>query len=104
MKAQAATAIAVYHDTIRPTRQRRQQFVLRELAMCQWASACWPTALELLAFARVVHSQCDVNTIRPRLTELWKAKRVVKGPARKCRVSGKTSLTWELPAGNGRLF
>lgn len=93
---QAATATAVYRSDIVPTLHSRQAFVVEELTTFFRVRGYWPTALELLAFARRHDGRYDVNTIRPRLTELWKRGAVEHGDKRRCRCSGKTALTWAL--------
>lgn len=98
MKRQAGTAIAVYHEDIEPTILGRQMFVRGNLARYIARRAQTPTGLELLALMQewFPDSHLDVNSIRPRLTELAAKGLVRRGPKRTCSMSGKTAITWEL--------
>lgn len=105
---QALTAVQVYRQDIEPDLARRQQFVKEELAAFHRMTKKWPTALELLRFAvqrQIIEfgermapgpNTYDVNTIRPRLTELWEQGWVSRDDKRTCSVSGKTVFVWEL--------
>ena len=103
---QAQTAIEVYHHDIEPDLARRQQFVRDELQAFHRAHHYWPTALELLRHAvqreRIHFAETgrfygyDVNTIRPRLTELWQQGWVARHDKRPCAISGKTVFVGEL--------
>lgn len=95
---QADTARAVYHRDIEPTLEARQKFVRDHLRAYLEEYAQAPTGLELLAFAqrRCPTQRLDVNTIRPRLTELHDRGLVRMGEKRRCRESGKRVFTWEL--------
>lgn len=88
---QAPTAAAVYRDISQTLgeRQARVRTLLREFRA---AFETWPTANELLRFARTTHRDCaawDVNSIRPRLTEMVVQGDVAELPKRRCAVTGK---------------
>jgi hypothetical protein len=88
----ADTSIQVYRDVIVPTKETRQRRVLIALANCSEP----PTAYELFQQMRRDHTASDLNDVRPRLTELWKAGRIVRGDKRRCLVTGHTAYTWRL--------
>ena len=97
---QSPTAAAVYHADIVPTLPTRQKLVVGHLAHYRAKYGTPPTALELLRLMnsfRVGQRMLDVNGVRPRLNELAAMGVVTHGPKRRCTVSGKTVLTWELP-------
>lgn len=96
MKRQAETAIAVYHGDIKPTLTFRQTFVRDELEAFIAAKHYGPTAIELLAFIQRKHGAraFDVNSVRPRLTEMTELGMVRHGVKRRCDISTKTVLTW----------
>jgi len=96
MKHQASTAIAVFHEDIRPTLSARQQFVMSELVAFISLRRHSPTSSELLKFVTDWKlGRFDVNSIRPRLTELEALGLVRHGVQRACGVTGKTCMTWE---------
>ena len=71
--------------------------VLRLLAWHWNATQTSPTALELLAWARARGEVLfDVNSIRPRLTELVEANLVESAGKRPCAVSGALVHTWRV--------
>lgn len=96
MKRQAPTAIAVFHQDIKPTLSARQAFVQTELAAFIDSRHYFPTSLELLVYVQRKYraEAYDVNSIRPRLFELEQHGRVRHGVRRRCDVSGKTVMTW----------
>lgn len=95
---QAQTAVDVYRSDIFPDLARRQAFVKDELAVFFNTYGEWPTARELLRSATARHPRAvdDVNSIRPRLNELWEQGWVARYDKRLCRVSGKRVFVWEL--------
>lgn len=110
---QAQTAITVYRDDIEPTAKRRQRFVREHLVSYlqsrpRFPRPQFPTALELLAYIQKQYpdGRYDVNSVRPRLSELEAQGLVQHGEKRRCTVSGKVVYTWvpSTPAGEGRLF
>ena len=77
----------------------RQLWVREQLARFIEQYGYEPTALELLRFvaAGFDHpSQCDVNTVRPRLTELHDQGWVARADKRTCTVSNVRVYTWRL--------
>ena len=103
-KRQRATARAVYaaqraRDETRRTagQETREGQVLRLLAWHWNETQDSPTALELLAWARVKgETLFDVNSMRPRLTALVGDGLVESAGKRRCSVSGKTVHTWRV--------
>lgn len=77
--------------------------VLRLLAWHWNATQHSPTALELLAWARA-HGETffDVNSLRPRLTELVDHGLAESAGKRRCQVSGKVVHTWRVRAVGGK--
>lgn len=94
---QADTARA-QHALLQPTLETRQKFVRDQLRDFLVRRGHAPTALELLSYAqsRFPSERLDVNTIRPRLTELHDRGLVVMGEKRRCYVSGVRVYTWHL--------
>lgn len=88
----ADTSIQVYRDVVVPTKQTRERRVLIALANC----AEPVTAYELFYRMRRSLGANDLNDVRPRLTELWKAGRVTRGEKRPCGVTGHKVYTWTL--------
>jgi Fe2+ or Zn2+ uptake regulation protein len=88
----ADTSIQVYRDVVVPTKETRQRRVLIALANCSEP----PTSYELFQQMRRDHTASDLNDVRPRLTELWKAGLIVRGEKRRCGVTGHTAYTWRL--------
>lgn len=95
---QARTAIDVYHRDILPTLEARQLFVRQYLQDYIQSFRHAPTGLELVRFIREAcpDQLIDVNTVRPRCTEMEAVGWVKHGPKRRCLVSGKNVWTWEL--------
>jgi hypothetical protein len=94
----APTAIAAYRE-IQPTLCARQCFVRSLLEAFHAEYDTWPTAKELLRFpvARYVEARAiDPNSVRPRLFELHEQGYVAHGPKRRCCVTGKTVVTWQV--------
>lgn len=92
----ADTSRASLHD-VQATLGERQQFVRTQLAAFQARYDCWPTALELLRFIKATVPGCaqwDVNSVRPRLTEMKEQGDVTPGVKRICTASGKLAYTW----------
>lgn len=88
---QAPTAAVVYREISQTlgARQARVRELLREFRA---RFDCWPTANELLRYARTTHADCrtwDVNAVRPRLTEMVEQGDVAALPKRRCAVTGK---------------
>lgn len=93
---QARTAIDVYRRDIQPTLHGRQLFVREQLVAFTEIYQCDPTAKELLVFiaSRFPQDQVDLNTVRPRLTEMFEQGWVGHGGKRSCTVTHKTVFTW----------
>src|SRR5262249_49312326 len=53
-----------------------------------------PTAYELLEALRPDHPRFDVNSVRPPLTRLRDAGRIVAERKRRCRITGHVAWTW----------
>lgn len=88
---QAATAAIVYQE-IAQTLSERQARVRQLLREFRGHFGAWPTANELLRFARTEHADCrlwDVNAVRPRLTEMVDQGDVATLPKRRCAVTKK---------------
>jgi hypothetical protein len=94
-KQVAETSIAVYRETIVPTKETRQRRVLLALANC----AEPPTSYELLKQMQAAGAANDVNDVRPRLSELLELGKVTRGDKRTCKVTGHTAFTWSLTHG-----
>lgn len=99
-RATALTSCEAYRD-LAPTLAERERAVRLGLERFYQARRCWPTSYELFEFMRewgTGHVK-DLNDVRPRLTEMSQRLRplVFKGAKRTCSVTGRTSLTWELP-------
>jgi len=87
------------HREIAATLSRRQGEVRVLLQEYRAAHHDGPTAAELLAFARRMHPAyaCwDVNSVRPRLTEMQATHEVTTGEKRRCAITGKLAYTWVL--------
>ena len=104
-KRQRQTARAVYHrqraiDVARTEigkPETRQAKVLRILSWFFTIHQHSPTALELLEWGRRQgESLFDVNSLRPRLTELTARGLVEPRTKRKCTVSGELVWTWAI--------
>jgi len=93
MKHTTDTSLAALAD-IRRDQGRRDTFVLAGLKRYRRDRGADPTGYELLRFLQVERPHYDLNSIRPRLTELEDAGRVVKGDKRRCSVTQKTVYTW----------
>jgi hypothetical protein len=92
-KQVAETSIEVYREVIVPTKETRQRRVLLALANC----AEPPTSYELLKQMQACHQASDLNDVRPRCSELWRAGRIVRDAKRRCKVTGHLVYTWRLP-------
>ena len=91
------------YAALEPSLAQRQQAVLVALDAYHRAWRTWPTARELLRFmVDRDPSVGDINSVRPRLTELDDTGAVLKIGKRPCSVTGKTVYTWR-PA-DRRLF
>lgn len=105
-KRQRSTARAHYHRQRAIDEEKqveggqaetRCQQVLRLLAAHWNAKQVSPTALELLEWARQHGERLfDVNSIRPRLRELFEAGLIETRSKRKCGVSGVVVYTWAI--------
>jgi hypothetical protein len=97
MKRQAETAVDVYRTDILPTLHGRQLFVRQELGLFITHYHTQPTAKELLVFiaSRYPQNEFDLNTVRPRLTEMFEQGWVGHGAKRVCTITHKTVYTWE---------
>lgn len=105
-KAQRSTAKASYHrqraiaeeqQTEGHKPETRSQQVLRILAAYWNKNQSSPTALELLEWGRRNDERLfDVNSVRPRLRELFEAGLIEARSKRKCRVSGVLVHTWSV--------
>jgi hypothetical protein len=101
-KRQRSTAREVYRQQravdvakAEAGKETREGQVLRLLAWHFNATQISPTALELLAWARSKGEHLfDVNSLRPRLKELFDRGLVEPRGKRTCAVSGKTVHTW----------
>lgn len=95
---QAHTAATVYREDIKPTLESRQRFVRGYLQdyIEQYRTA--PTGLELVQYIQQKHPHqlIDVNTVRPRMTEMEAEGWVKHGEKRRCSISCKTVYTWQL--------
>jgi hypothetical protein len=100
-RATEVTSCESYRE-IEPTLAERERAVLLGLERYRHGHRDWPTAYELFEFMKTaaigrVH---DLNDVRPRLTALKQRPHplVFNGAVkRKCLVTGKAALTWELP-------
>jgi hypothetical protein len=88
----ADTSIQVYRDVVVPTKETRQRRVLIALANCPQPV----TAYELFRLMKRHQHVSDLNDVRPRLTELWKAGKVERCDKRPCDVTGHTAYCWRL--------
>ena len=93
-KRVADTSIQVYREVVCPTKETRQRRVL--IALANYSNC---TAYELFAWMKRAGTANDLNDVRPRLTELWKAKRIERGEKRRCAVTGHTAYCWRLAGG-----
>lgn len=102
VRATETTSCESYRE-LEPTLAERRRLVLRGLDRFRRAAGIWPTSHELFAFMQrtgLLTSGQDINSVRPRLTEMKQmtSPLVFNGAKRKCQETGKTVLTWELPA------
>ncbi len=105
-KRQRQTARASYHRQRAIDEEKqveghraetRTQQVLRILAAYWNAKQQSPTSLELLEWGRQKGERLfDVNSIRPRLKELFDAGLIEARSRRKCSVSGVLVHTWSV--------
>lgn len=95
---QARTAIDVYRHDIRPTLQGRQLFVRQQLEQFIIQYNVDPTAKELLVYiaSKFPQAAFDLNTVRPRLTEMHEQGWVCHAGKRICRVTSRCVYTWGL--------
>ena len=93
---QRDTARAVYHAEIKPTLHGRQLFVRQQLTWFVRKFEIYPTALELVRFiaSQYPHRWVDVNTVRPRISELVEQGWVQACGKRECSVSRKRVYVW----------
>lgn len=93
---QADTAKAVYHQDIEPTLHGRQLFVRQQLVAFLDQYKQEPTAKELLVFiaSRFPQREFDLNSVRPRLTEMEEQGWVCHAGKRLCTVTNKRVYTW----------
>jgi hypothetical protein len=87
------------YDELKPSLPGRELFVLAELRAYEREHQTQPTAYELVRFAqgRWPDHGIDLNTVRPRITKLYKTRRLIeKTPKRGCAVTGKTAWTWRV--------
>lgn len=92
----ASTSRKAY-DELKPTLKGRELFVLAELRAYEREHGTQPTAYELIVFTqqRWPDHRIDANSVRPRLTQLYKVRRLIEKDAKRaCRVTGKTAWTW----------
>ena len=90
-----ATSVDAYRD-LADTLPAREQAVLIGLRR-HWASYRQaPTSYELFESMRADGCAFDLNSVRPRLTALWKKGRVIQQARRRCSVTGKTAYTWAI--------
>lgn len=93
---------AAYSD-LAPTLGERQTRVLKALAAyIVREHGNKPTAYELLRFMQGWVPSLDLNSVRPRLTELRKQGLVEKVGRRDCKVTGTSANEWDVTA-RGRL-
>lgn len=103
-KRQRQTARAVYWQQravdiqkAKAGKETREGQVLRCLAAWWNRFQTSPTALELLAWMRDCGEPVfDVNSIRPRLRELFEIGVIESAGKRRCVVSGKTVHVWRV--------
>jgi hypothetical protein len=85
-------------DFVAPALPEREALVLEGLqTYYDRHGFTWPTARELLEAmkkADVLPATADVNAVRPRLSELYEAGRVLKVGKRKCTIGGKVCELW----------
>lgn len=96
---QAGTAIAHFHQAIEHALPTKQQWVRDQLAGFIRLEGYEPTARELLRWVASQQARpdsVDVNSIRPRLTELEAIGWVAHAGKRVCQVTGATVFTWRL--------
>lgn len=94
---QASTAIEHFHTQIEPVLPAKQQWVRDQLAAFIRLEQYEPTARELLRWVASHQARpdsVDVNTIRPRLTEMEAIGWVAHAGKRVCQVTGATVHTW----------
>lgn len=94
---QAATAVACYRE-LQPSLHGRQLFVRQQLEAFIDHYKQEPTAKELLVFvaSRFPQKDFDLNSVRPRLTEMHEQGWVCHAGKRLCTVTNKRVYTWGL--------
>lgn len=92
MKRVRATSAESYREIVK-TISQREQIVLH--ALQTWTGDA-PTAYELFNALMKTGLVYDLNSVRPRLTELEARGLVEHGDKRTCRISGKSALTWRI--------
>ena len=93
MKRTTDTSVAAL-SLVNQDRASREALVLDGLRRYRHANGFAPTAYELLRFLQVENPALDLNSCRPRLTELEADRRVTKGDKRRCSVTSKRVYTW----------
>jgi hypothetical protein len=88
------TSREAYRD-VRASLAARERVVLEGLRAYLAERGEAPTAYELFKFMEARGEARDLNSVRPRLTEM-QGRAVVCGPKRKCGVTGKKAHTWTL--------
>lgn len=79
------------------TLPHRERAVLGALwHWCKVNAPRCPTAYELFEHMKARGEAFDLNSVRPRLTELHDRGLVETAAKRKCAVSGKAALTWKV--------
>ena len=86
------TSAEAYRE-LRPKLPAREQAVMKALGIYS-AKPC--TSYELLETMRHGNPRLDVNSCRPRLTELHARGLVVREPKRRCRITGRLAYTWRV--------
>jgi Fe2+ or Zn2+ uptake regulation protein len=93
MKRVAQTSRASLRDLGASLTSRRLA-VLSALRTFRATEGYAPTAYELLRWMRHDNAHLDLNSVRPRLTELKDTGRVTTADKRQCLVTGKRVYTW----------
>lgn len=86
----ADTSRAAY-EIVRETLPRRERLVWEALARCDKA----PTAYELVSRMLQDGDAFDLNSVRPRLTEMYEKGYVRRLGKRTCSVTGRLVYTWQ---------
>ena len=89
----ASTSIEAYRALV-PELPQREHEVLIGLRRYRSIYGHWPTSYELFRLMEAEGVALDLNSVRPRLTALWKRERVIQTTRRRCTVTGKTAHTW----------